>query len=84
MKKVFKNSIKHIALSVISFAMIFPMLWMVLGSVKTSKEAMDPTMILPDIIHLENVIEVVKDSPLMKYSDYADPVGYRSYAGVCI
>jgi multiple sugar transport system permease protein len=24
-------------------------------------------MILPDIIHLENVIEVVKDSPLMKY-----------------
>nr|MCR5632814.1 carbohydrate ABC transporter permease [Eubacterium sp.] len=34
---------------------------------KTSKEAMDPTMIFPDIIHLENVIEVVKYSPLMKY-----------------
>ena len=67
MKKVFKNSIKHISLSLISFAMIFPMLWMVLGSLKTSKEAMDPTMILPDIIHLENVIEVVKDSPRMKY-----------------
>ena len=67
MKKVLKASIKHITLSIISFAMIFPMIWMVLGSVKTSKEAMDPTMILPDIIHLENVIEVVKDSPLMKY-----------------
>ena len=67
MKKVLKASIKHITLSIISFAMIFPMIWMVLGSVKTSKEAMDPTMILPDIIHLENVIEVVNDSPLMKY-----------------
>jgi multiple sugar transport system permease protein len=67
MKKVLKASIKHITLSIISFAMIFPMIWMVLGSVKTSKEALDPTMILPDIIHLENVIEVVKDSPLMKY-----------------
>ena len=67
MKKELKASIKHITLSIISFAMIFPMIWMVLGSVKTSKEAMDPTMILPDIIHLENVIEVVKDSPLMKY-----------------
>ena len=67
MKKVLKASIKHITLSIISFAMIFPMIWMVLGSVKTSEEALDPTMILPDIIHLENVIEVVKDSPLMKY-----------------
>ena len=38
-----------------------------MGSLKTSKEAMDPTMIFPDIIHLENVIEVVKYSPLMKY-----------------
>jgi multiple sugar transport system permease protein len=47
--------------------MIFPLFWMVMGSLKTSKEAMDPTMIFPDIIHLENVIEVVKYSPLMKY-----------------
>ena len=67
MKKKLKNSLRHIALSIICIFMIFPMLWMVLGSLKTSKEAMDPTMILPDIIHLENVIEVFKYSPLMKY-----------------
>jgi multiple sugar transport system permease protein len=47
--------------------MVFPMIWMFLGSVKTGKEAMDPTMFFPDIIHLENVIDVVMYSPLMKY-----------------
>ncbi len=47
--------------------MVFPLLWMILGSVKTSQEAMNPEMIFPDIIHLENIIEVVKYSPLLKY-----------------
>ena len=67
MKRVLTNSLKHIALCAVCILMVFPMFWMVMGSLKTSKEAMDPTMIFPDIIHLENVIEVVKYSPLMKY-----------------
>ncbi len=67
MKKKLLNSLKHIILCAVCIVMIFPLFWMVMGSLKTSKEAMDPTMIFPDIIHLENVIEVVKYSPLMKY-----------------
>ena len=67
MKKFTVNACKHITLIVISFIMIFPLLWMVLGGLKTSKEAMNPEMILPDVIHLENVIDVFKNSPLMKY-----------------
>lgn len=65
--KLLLNTIRHIVLLVICFLMVFPLLWMVLGSVKTSQEAMNPEMFFPDIIHLENVIEVVKYSPLLKY-----------------
>ena len=67
MKKTIGKGIRHTVLTIISLIMVFPMLWMVLGSVKTSKEAMDPTMIFPNIIHLENIIEVFNNSPLMKY-----------------
>ena len=67
MKKILINSIRHVVLLIICLIMVFPLLWMVLGSVKTSQEAMNPEMILPDIIHLENIIEVVKYSPLLKY-----------------
>lgn len=67
MKKFTVNAFKHITLIAISFIMVFPLLWMVLGGLKTSKEAMNPEMILPDVIHLENVIDVFKNSPLMKY-----------------
>lgn len=67
MKKTIGKGIRHTILTIISLIMVFPMLWMVLGSVKTSKEAMDPTMIFPNIIHLENIIEVFNNSPLMKY-----------------
>ena len=66
MKKLI-TIIKHLVLCAACFVMIFPLIWMVLGSVKTSREAMNPEMILPDIIHLENIIEVVTDSPLLKY-----------------
>ena len=54
-------------LCLISIVMIFPLFWMVLGSLKTSKEAMDPEMILPDVIHLENIMDVFSNSPLLKY-----------------
>ena len=67
MKKILINSIRHVVLLIICLIMVFPLLWMVLGSVKTSQEAMNPEMILPDIIHLEHTIEVVKYSPLLKY-----------------
>lgn len=67
MKKTIGKGIRHTVLTIISLIMVFPMLWMVLGSVKTSKEAMDPTMIFPNIIHLENIIDVFNNSPLMKY-----------------
>ena len=67
MKKIIISTTKHIVLSVSCLLMVFPLIWMILGSVKTSQEAMNPEMIFPDIIHLENVIEVVTDSPLLKY-----------------
>lgn len=67
MKKVLINSIRHLVLIAVCLIMVFPLLWMILGSVKTSQEAMNPEMIFPDIIHLENIIEVVKYSPLLKY-----------------
>jgi multiple sugar transport system permease protein len=67
MKKILINSIRHIVLIVVCLIMVFPLLWMMLGSVKTSQEAMNPEMFFPDIIHLENIIEVVKYSPLLKY-----------------
>ena len=67
MKKFAVTGLKHITLITISIIMIFPLLWMILGGLKTSQEAMDPEMILPDVIHLENVIDVFKNSPLMKY-----------------
>ena len=67
MKKFAVTGLKHITLIAISIIMIFPLLWMILGGLKTSQEAMDPEMILPDVIHLENVIDVFKNSPLMKY-----------------
>ena len=66
MKKII-SIIKYLVLTAISLITIFPLFWMVMGSVKTSKEAMNPEMIFPDIIHLENVIEVCTDSPLLKY-----------------
>ena len=67
MKKFAVTGLKHITLIAISIIMIFPLLWMILGGLKTSQEAMNPEMILPDVIHLENVIDVFKNSPLMKY-----------------
>lgn len=67
MKKILINSIRHIVLIVVCLIMVFPLLWMILGSVKTSQEAMNPEMFFPNIIHLENIIEVVKYSPLLKY-----------------
>ncbi|MCR4845185.1 MAG: carbohydrate ABC transporter permease [Eubacterium sp.] len=67
MKKFAVTGLKHITLITISIIMIFPLLWMILGGLKTSQEAMNPEMILPDVIHLENVIDVFKNSPLMKY-----------------
>ena len=67
MKKLMKNSLRHMILCLISIVMIFPLFWMVLGSLKTSKEAMDPEMILPDVIHLENIMDVFSNSPLLKY-----------------
>ena len=56
MKKFAVTGLKHITLIAISIIMIFPLLWMILGGLKTSQEAMNPEMILPDVIHLENVI----------------------------
>ena len=67
MKKIMTNSLRHMILCLISIVMIFPLFWMVLGSLKTSKEAMDPEMILPDVIHLENIMDVFSNSPLLKY-----------------
>ena len=67
MKKLMTNSLRHMILCLISIVMIFPLFWMVLGSLKTSKEAMDPEMILPDVIHLENIMDVFSNSPLLKY-----------------
>ena len=66
MKKTL-SIIKNFIMIVICLIMIFPLFWMVLGSVKTSQEAMNPEMFWPNIIHLENLIGVVKDSPLLKY-----------------
>ncbi len=67
MKKLMTNSLRHMILCLISIVMIFPLFWMVLGSLKTSKEAMNPEMILPDVIHLENIMDVFSNSPLLKY-----------------
>ena len=67
MKKILINSIRHLVLIIVCLIMVFPLLWMMLGSVKTSQEAMNPEMFFPNIIHLENIIEVVKYSPLLKY-----------------
>lgn len=67
MKKKAVNVIRNVVMIAICMVMIFPLFWMVLGSVKTSQEAMNPEMFWPDIIHLENIIGVVKDSPLLKY-----------------
>ncbi|MCR5213505.1 MAG: carbohydrate ABC transporter permease, partial [Eubacterium sp.] len=67
MKKILLKTLRHIALIIICLVTVFPLIWMMLGSVKTSKEAMDPDMFFPDIIHLENIIEVLTKSPLLKY-----------------
>ena len=45
------DNIKYLVLTAISLITIFPLFWLVMGSVKTSKEAMNPEMIFPDIIH---------------------------------
>ncbi len=67
MKKLTITTLRHTALIGICLVMVFPLIWMMLGSVKTSKEAMNPDMFLPDIIHLENITYVFKYTPLMKY-----------------
>lgn len=58
---------KNLVLILIGLITVFPFFWMVLGSVKTSAEAMDVNCFWPNIIHLENIIYALTDSPLLKY-----------------
>ena len=65
MKKILINSIRHVVLLIICLIMVFPLLWMVLGSVKTSQEAMNPEIPIrtrEGSLHLR----ILKNSPMMK------------------
>lgn len=67
MKKIISRFFKHIVLLVLSLLMVFPLIWMILGALKTSKEAMNANIILPSVYHFENITKVLTESPLLKY-----------------
>ncbi|MDI9217044.1 MULTISPECIES: carbohydrate ABC transporter permease [Clostridium] len=61
-KDKFGNFMCHIYLIILTIIAVFPLLWIVLSSVKTSGElTANPTSFLPKNFTLENFIHVIKD-----------------------
>ena len=61
-KDKFGNFMCHIYLIILTIIAVFPLLWILLSSVKTSGElTANPTSFLPKNFTLENFIHVIKD-----------------------
>ncbi len=61
-KEKFGNALCHVYLSLLSLVAIFPLIWILLCSVKSSGDLIaNPTKFLPRVFTLENFIHVIDD-----------------------
>lgn len=63
----FYKLFQQLTLIFCSFLMIFPFLWMILSSLKTKEEIMNPHILFPTIPQFHNYIEVIAHSPILRY-----------------
>ncbi|MFE5321777.1 carbohydrate ABC transporter permease [Paenibacillus sp. NPDC056579] len=55
-------------LSLSSFVMLFPFIWMLSSSLKSFEQVyVFPPTLIPEVFHLENYVEIWKSAPLLRY-----------------
>lgn len=62
-----KSLFRHTALVLICLAACFPFLWMLVSSLKTGKELMDHTVLLPAVPQWQNYSEIFLNSDILLY-----------------
>lgn len=58
---------KNILLIIASIFTVFPFIWMIVSALKTKSEIMDTSKFLPSVAQWGNFIEVLTNSPILRY-----------------